>query len=223
MTSVDTRQLDRFTSKLLEWWNPTQFDYPWRRVTSPYNILVSEFLLRKTAREQVKRIYEDFFLKYPTIQSLSDARIESIEETIKPLGMQHIKAIALRKLAETIVKEYDGKIPRDKNPLQKLPGVGVYIANAVLCFAYGENLPLLDTNTARVLERVFSLKSSRRRVRDDPKMWKVASLIMPKKRARDFNLAIIDFAGFICLSRKPRCNICPIKSICLYFKTQVAI
>lgn len=209
-------KLENFTITLLDWWNPIRFDYPWRKTSDPYKVLISELMLRKTTRKQVKRIFKEFFLKYPTVKALFVADIESIKDTIKSLGMQHTRAIALKKLAEIVVKEYDGKIPRKRQLLEKLPGVGLYTANAVLCLVYGKDVPLLDTNTARVLKRVFSLKSSRKRFRDDPEMWNAVSLLIPKGGARNFNLAILDFAATICLPTKPRCAICPVLRICDY-------
>jgi len=209
-------KLQDFTVKLLKWWNPCRFDYPWRKTSDPYKILVSEFMLRKTTRKQVSEIYNDFFSRYATVRALYVADVESIENIIRPLGMQHVRAVALKKLAEIVVKEHDEKIPAEKHLLEKLPGVGAYIANAVLCLAYGKDVPLLDTNVLRVMKRVFSLKSSRKRVRDDPKMWKAVSFLIPKNRARDFNLAMLDFAAFICLPKKPKCIICPMQAICDY-------
>ena len=209
-------KLRKFTLKLLAWWDPSSFDYPWRKTSDPYKILISEFMLRKTTRNQVKRIYEDFFRKYPSIKALHGADVESIKNTIRSLGMEHFKAVALKELAEIVVKEYDKKIPEERRLLEKLPGVGAYIANAVLCLAYGKNVPLLDTNTVRVLKRVFSLMSTRKRVRDDPKMWEFVSSLIPKNRARNFNLAVLDFAATICLPKKPKCSICPLLAICDY-------
>ena len=216
MIAIEKSKLQKFTSTLLDWWERRRFDYPWRKTSDPYRILISELMLRKTTRKQVKKVYEEFFLKYPTVEALSQAHIESIENTIKSLGMHHTRSKALKEIAEIIMDEYNGKIPKNHRLLKKLPSVGPYIANALLCLAYGRAVPLLDTNTARVLKRVFSLESSRKRVRDDPKMWETVSLLIPKGRARDFNLAILDFAASICLPTKPECAVCPLLGICDY-------
>lgn len=213
---IDPSKLEAFTSILSEWWEPEQFDYPWRRTTDPYRILISEFMLRKTTRKQVMNLYKDFFMKYPHIEALSEANVKDLETMIKPLGMYHIRTIALKKLANIIVKEYSGMIPKQSSILQKLPMVGRYIANAVLCLAYGKRTPLLDTNMGRLLTRIFSLKPQRKRFHEDLEMWKVAELILPKQNVRNFNLAILDFAYSICLSKKPRCSTCPFLSICDY-------
>ena len=200
----------KFVSILLEWRAHNQPKLPWRKTSDPYKILVSELLLRKTTRQQVSKIYEQFFLKYPDIQALSKALVKSIENTIVSLGMEHIRATALKKIAEIISEEHGGRIPDERRSLMKLPHVGPYIANAVLCFAYGADAPLLDTNVIRVISRVFSLKSARKRARDDPKMWDAVHRLMPKGKSRDFNLALLDFAALVCLPRKPKCPICPI-------------
>jgi A/G-specific adenine glycosylase len=207
---------DIFASRLLEWGKLNVVDFPWRKTTDPFKILISEIMLRKTTRKQVSQIYDDFFRRYPDVRSLAEATVESIEDTIRPLGMEHIRAVALKKAAEKILSKFKGKIPSERNLLMELPHVGRYTANAVLCFGFGMDAPLLDTNVIRVVNRVFSIRTSRKRARDDPKMWKVVSSLIPKGRAGDFNRAVLDFAASICVAKNPKCSLCPMLDICDY-------
>lgn len=117
--------------------------------------------------------------------------------------------------------EQGGKIPSEKEKLLELPGVGLYSANAVRCFAFGSDEPLVDTNMIRVLKRVFSIRSSKKREREDESMWKLAHSLIPKGRAKELNLSILDFADSICRFRDPKCSICPLSSICDYYKNTV--
>jgi len=207
---------DEFVSRLLKWHTYCKADFPWRRTRDPYKILVSELLLRKTTRNQVSKIFNHFFAKFPTVEALASRPEQFIKEVITPLGMEHRRASALKTLAQTIVGNHGGKIPSEKEELMELPNVGLYTANAVMCLAYDQNYPLLDTNVVRVITRVFSFNSSKKRPRDDPQIWNFVSLLLPLGKAREFNLAILDIAGSICRPEKPDCPICPLLMICDY-------
>lgn len=207
---------EKFADLLLEWWKLNKRDFPWRRTNNPYVILVSEMLLRKTTAKQVNTIFEKFFTKFPNVKMLAEADEEEIEELIKPLGMEHKRAVLLKKLANELLKNHGGAIPVSQDDLLKLPGVGRYSANAVLCFAYGKDAPLVDVNAIRVFQRVFSVKSQKRRIKDDTTFWEFVAETIPKGKAREFNLAIIDFAHGVCKPKKPKCAICPLRVICIF-------
>ena len=109
-----------------------------------------------------------------------------------------------------------GNVPRSEAELLALPGVGRYSANAVRCLAWHENTPMLDTNVIRLVQRVFSIKSSKARPRDDSILWDFVSSLIPDGKARELNLSMLDFASMICTPRAPLCNICPLNEICNY-------
>jgi len=205
-----------FAKKLLIWHKKNALKFPWRETKDPYKILLAEILLRKTTRSQVKELFEELIKRYPNSEKLASAEIKELEKIIEPLGMQRKRALLLIKLAKTIVENYQGSVPEDRNELLKLPGVGPYSANAVLCLAYGKQLPLVDTNVIRVVERVFQIKSRKARARTDPMVWSFVEKLIPKGKAREFNLAILDFANLVCAPRNPKCRTCPLKEICLY-------
>jgi A/G-specific adenine glycosylase len=205
-----------FAELLLEWWQSNKRDFPWRRTNDPYKILIAELLLRKTTARQVSNLFEKFLVSFPDAKALSKAQENEIKDLIKPLGMEHKRAPLLKKLASDLARKYSGQIPQSENDLISLPGVGRYVANAVLCFAYGKDVPLVDTNVVRVFQRVFDFKSQKRRIKDDPTFWEFVAEAIPSGRARDFNLAVIDFANKVCKPRKPNCTECPLQAICKY-------
>lgn len=217
MTAADKKE---FSHKLLEWWSENKQGFPWRNTRDPYLILVAEVLLRKTTAKQVERIYDSFLNVYPTSKALSRATEEKLRRLLSPLGMEHIRAKLFIKLADAIVS-HDGKIPRSEEDLRALPGVGEYSANAVLCLAYGKNVPMVDTNAVRVVQRVFNFASSKARAKDDPYLWDFVRDLIPAYRARDFNLAVIDFAHKVCKPKNPHCYSCPLKALCTYGRTQI--
>jgi A/G-specific adenine glycosylase len=115
-------------------------------------------------------------------------------------------------LAEIGTRCADEGIPEDESALRELPRVGRYVASAVACFARGEARAVVDTNVIRVYQRVLDIDHERQR---DPKLWDLAAEILPSDRAREYNLAILDFAAAVCTARSPACEECPAREYCI--------
>ncbi len=208
-----------FVKLLLEWWEENKRDFPWRHTEDPYEILIAEMLLRKTTARQVEKIYNDFLAKYPDPRTLAEADVNELKDILRPLGMEHKRAELFRKFGSVVKRIYNGEIPCKLQDLLKLPGVGMYAANAVLSFAHSKDAPLLDTNFIRVIQRIFGIKSEKSRARDDGKLWEFAQKLIPPGMSKTFNLAVLDFAALVCRAKKPKCDVCPMKNICNYYKT----
>jgi A/G-specific adenine glycosylase len=131
--------------------------------------------------------------------------------------MENTRARLLKAVAESIVASGE-EIPLDKKRLVQLPGVGEYVANAVLCFSMGADVPLVDTNAIRVVQRVFSFKSRKARPREDKAIWDFVSSLIPAKKGRLFNMALLDFGRLVCTNRNPQCPTCEVNSICDYYR-----
>jgi A/G-specific adenine glycosylase len=207
---------EKFAELLLEWWGLNRRDFPWRRTKDPYKILITEMLLRKTTARQVSEIFDKFFDKFPDAKILAEAQDEEIKGLIRSLGMEHKRAVLLKKLANELLKRHMGRVPANPEDLRRLPGVGPYAANAVLCFAYGKDAPLVDVNVIRVFQRVFGYKPQKRRAKDDTALWNFVAETIPLGRARDFNFAIIDFAHEVCTPKEPKCALCSLHIVCKY-------
>jgi A/G-specific adenine glycosylase len=210
-----------FARRLSYWFRAHARDFAWRKTKDPYQILVAEMMLQKTTSKQVSECFRRFIEKYPTTESLAKATISEIEEMIKPLGLEHVRAYRFKKWAEAVVDDHGGKIPKDRNELMQLAGVGNYIANSVLILAFDVDLPLLDTNAVRVLNRVLEIKSSKASATDDKELWRKVGQIIPKGKTREFNLGLIDFGALVCTARKPKCGICPMTDLCLFYASCV--
>lgn len=206
---------------LLEWWKKNKRRFPWRRRKNPYAVLIAEMLLRKTTAKQVEKMYSAFIKKYPTPKTLSEADENELSEILTPIGMEHRRAKLFVKFGTAILEDFKGKTPSTEKELLKLPGVGLYATNAVLSFSHNKNVPMVDTNFIRLIERVFNFSSSKERARNDSKIWEFAQELVPDGRSRDFNLAVLDFAAIVCKPRSPECEICPIVSICKYQKNRI--
>jgi len=216
MTAQNARKA--FSKHLLTWWHKSKRDFQWRHTNDPYSILIVEMLLRKTTAQQVNGVYEALISKYPDVKSLSEADEDELRDMIKCLGIEHKRAKLLKEVSTVILKNYNGVIPSAQKELLELPGIGLYAANAILSFSHGQDVPMVDTNFVRVIKRVFDFKSSRARARDDKRVWEFAETLVPKGRGKEFNLAVIDFAASVCQARAPKCEVCPLTSICVFFR-----
>lgn len=106
-----------------------------------------------------------------------------------------------------------GRFPRTREEIEALPGIGQYIANAVLMFVHGQQQPLLDTNMARVLERVFGPRKLAD-IRYDPYLQGLATLVVTCEKPAEMNWAILDLAAMVCTIKNPRCIKCPVMHMC---------
>ncbi len=214
---VDEDKKKEFVINLLAWHAENKRTFSWRQTKNPFHILISEIMLQKTDVKKVSEVYDKFIEKYPTPEALAVAELAELRKELALLGI-HQRAERLKKTAEKIINEYGGEVPSEKDELLKLPGVGEYISNAVLCFAFGKDVPIVDTNVIRLFERVFGVKSSKSRPRTDRKIWKFAAQLIPKGKCREYNQALLDFAASLCTSKNPLSDICPENKICSYAK-----
>ncbi|MEM3192475.1 MAG: hypothetical protein QW292_10410 [Candidatus Parvarchaeota archaeon] len=207
---------DFFVNKILEWYQKNRESYPWRTDKDPYHILLAEILLRKTDRKKVLKLYGSLINLYGSPQKMASVNISKLERLLRPLGLYSEKSHQLKKGAEIICAEFNGEVPRNLGDLLKIPGVGNYTANAVLCFAYEFNVPLIDANLIRILKRYFNLEPKKSREREDQRFWEFVKNLLPGGRGRDFYYGILDFTQKICRPRNPYCDKCPINGWCSY-------
>jgi len=211
------REMEKIvTELLLEWFKEYGREYPWRKETDPYRILMAEIMLQRTKADQVRRVYQPFLERFPNIHRLAAAAPEELEGILGMLGLRW-RTRKVKELAEVIISQHNGHIPSSREGLISLPGVGDYVADAVLCFAYGMDVAVVDANVCRVIGRVFGIKPSGE-ARRNPVFRQIAQRLIPSKKAREFNHAIIDFAALICTPRNPKCDKCILRELCSFYK-----
>jgi A/G-specific adenine glycosylase len=171
-------------------------------------------MLRRTRASQVSPVFQRFLVKYPSVEKLAAARPAAVAATLRPLGLEW-RVPAFTRMAASIVSRFDGKIPREREALLSLPGVGDYVADAVRCFAYGEPVAVVDANTVRVAGRYFGFPTDPESRRRPSVRTAVSALISPTEPVKS-NLAILDLAAAICIARVPRCNQCPVSDGCVW-------
>ena len=205
----------RFQLRLLTWYRTNGRKLPWRRTRDPYRILVSEVMLQQTQVERVKGYYRRFVRRYPTFDDLAGAPEPAVREAWEGLGY-YARARNLHATARIVVGEHGGKLPADSQVMRRLPGIGRYTAGAVLSIAYGRDEPILDTNAARVLTRVFAVRVRGGKSALQRRLWAIATRVTPAGEAGDFNQAIMDLGATICRARAPECEMCPVRRDCAW-------
>lgn len=213
---MDAKGLRAFRHRLLAWFRRNGRDLPWRRTRDPYKILVSEVMLQQTQVSRVRDYYRRFVREYPTVRDLALARPAEVREVWEGLGY-YGRARNLQEAARKIAEEHRGEFPRRLQEIQALPGVGRYTAGAVASFAFGQTAPVLDTNVRRVLTRVF-VKRRARGAALDRRLWAMAEAVIPNGEAWTFNQALMDFGATVCTARSPKCGLCPVHSICVFYE-----
>jgi A/G-specific adenine glycosylase len=209
----DRRTVARFQRRLLTWYRRHGRDLPWRRTREPYRILVSEIMLQQTQVDRVLPKYQQFLHRYPTMEALAAARVEDLRRIWYPLGY-NIRPVRLHSIARETIARYGGRLPDNADTLRQLPGIGRYTAGAILAFAHGRDVAVLDTNVRRVLGRVFLGPRRMRRIRGEKSLWDLAGRLVPIGRGYDFNQALMDFGATWCTPRRPRCVHCPMREFC---------
>lgn len=206
-------ETERFRKALLRWYKANGRRFPWRaRTASSYAKIVSEVLLQRTQAPRVAVFFGEFIESFPSWRRLSEATETQLGEFLKPLGLWRRRAASLIRLAREMSRRR-GRFPKRMEDLESLPGVGQYIANAILLLCHNEPRPLLDVNMARVLERNFGPRKLAD-IRYDPYVQALAAQAVAKGDARSLNWAILDLAAGICIAAKPRCSACPLATSC---------
>jgi len=202
-----------FRDNILQWGNLNLRKFPWRWEKDSYKVLVSEILLVQTFARKVVPVYEKITSTYPDFPSLALAKPDEIREIILPLGLLY-RANLLIEIASSVTKSFDGRLPKDRDKLLEIKGIGDYISSAVQCFAFNKPVPIVDANVIRVLGRFFGLKWPIKTAKQKSIIYKNARELVPVNDFQLYNYALLDFGALICKHYNPLCNDCPIAVHC---------
>ncbi|HET7010147.1 MAG TPA: A/G-specific adenine glycosylase [Anaerolineales bacterium] len=203
-----------FARELLTWYREHKRDLPWRGTRDAYAVWVSEVMLQQTRAETVVPYYLRWMRRFPTPASLARATEQQVMRLWEGLGYYR-RALALRNGARQIMNEHGGSVPRDPASLARLPGVGSYTAAAVAAIAFDADEIALDGNLRRVLSRLSNLDRDPRRPEAERMLRQYARRKLPPGHAADFNQALMDLGALICVTREPRCGLCPVGAWCV--------
>jgi len=213
--NITKKKLLEFQRTMLNWYAKNGRSFPWRnKSSSKYKLVIAEFLLQRTKAETVAAFFNTFISQYSSWKKLAEAPEVVIGEAIQPIGLWRRRASTLKRIG-TAMHKRSGRFPRTRREIEALPGVGQYIANAIEVFCSNKRRPLLDVNMARVLERFFGPRKLAD-IRYDPYLQKLAHDVLPRKKIKEFNWAILDFGALVCKARSPACNNCPLAKKCKF-------
>ncbi len=203
------------TKKILNWYDLNKRSLPWRKNVSlqkrQYYTLVSEFMLQQTQVVTVIPYFKRFIKDIPDLRSLAKVQNKKLIKLWEGLGY-YSRAKNLKKTAQEIVKNYNGKLPNNFEDLLLLPGIGNYTASAILSIAFNKPYIPLDGNIERVLKRYLYLKKEEDIKKDN--LIKKKLVFGTSSRSSDYAQALMELGALICKPTKPLCNQCPISKKC---------
>ena len=183
-------------------------DLPWRSTRDPWAVLVSETLAQQPQLSRVVPAYARFLAAFPNAPSCAAAPLGDVLRAWEGMGYNR-RARHLHLAATAMVERHGGRVPDDLADLLALPGVGPYTARAVLAFAFGRDVGVVDTNAGRVLSRAVEGRSLR-----PARAQAVVDAMVPPGRGWSFGQALLDLGATVCTSRAPACGACPVRRRC---------
>ena len=234
--------------RLFDWWSRYARDLPWRfGRTTPWGVLVSEVMSQQTQMSRVVPYWTAWMKVWPDAASLVAAPKAEVITAWGRLGYPR-RALRLQECARQVASQYEDRLPRDYDQLLALPGIGDYTASAVMSFAYGERIAVIDTNIRRVLSRVFLGRESKggaasreerqlawqvlpededsevsdHHVNGDDRLEtadpQIRSAAWREPPSARWNQAVMELGATVCVARKPACDICPLAGHCRFLK-----
>ncbi|MFR4212229.1 MAG: A/G-specific adenine glycosylase [Bifidobacterium catenulatum] len=225
--NAEIENVEAVAVALAEWWHASARDLPWRfgRAT-PWGVLVSEVMSQQTQMSRVVPYWNDWMERWPDAAALAGAAKSDVITAWGRLGYPR-RALRLQECARVVASDYGNELPQTYDELLALPGIGDYTASAVMSFAFGERIAVVDTNIRRVLSRVFlgveSLGGAA-----SPAERALAKRVLPQdgvSKCRRFdrssvvwNQSVMELGAIVCTAKSPLCEACPVSSRCVFLR-----
>jgi endonuclease-3 len=200
--------------RVIEWFeknNPsadTELKYK-----SPYELVVAVILSAQCTDVRVNLITPGFFKSFPTEQQLAEAKQDEVYELIKSCSYPNNKAKNLIGMANSLVKDFNSKVPSDIDDLQKMPGVGRKTANVIASVVYNKPAMAVDTHVFRVSARIGLSTHAKTPLATEKQLVK----FIPEEKIHVAHHWLILHGRYTCQARKPKCEACGIKEYCKYY------
>ncbi len=178
---------------------------------NPLQLMVATILSAQCTDERVNKVAPALFEKYSSARQWAEASLEELEQDIKSTGFYHNKALAIKGSCKILTDSFDGQVPADMETLLRLPGIGRKTANVILGNAFGIPGIAVDTHVARVSARIGLTHE-----KDRDKIEQDLMALIPKEKWIKFSHQLIQHGRRICIARKPKCSICPLRPHCDY-------
>lgn len=202
-----------FQTALIEWFKLNQRQLPWREDQDPYKVWVSEIMLQQTQVDTVIPYFENFIEQFPDPNTLADADQQEVLKAWEGLGY-YSRVRNLHTAVQEVKEKYHGEVPRDREQLSKLKGVGPYTLGAIMSIAYDEPEPAVDGNVMRVISRVFEIDADIAKAKSRKIFESLVRDIISEEDPSSFNQGLMELGALICRPKNPQCELCPIQSFC---------
>lgn len=201
---------------MLDWYSTHARRLPWRGLSDPYAIWISEIMAQQTRVDTVIPYFLRWMTRFPDIPTLADSGEQEVLAAWEGLGY-YSRARNMLKAAQILHSEYADQFPRKREDLENLPGIGRYTAAAITSIAFNQPEPVLDGNVKRVLSRVFDLASPVNTAAGEKQCWEIAEALIPQEQPGDYNQAVMELGATVCTPLSPLCGQCPVSSLCRSF------
>ena len=207
------------TKKILYWYDNNKRTLPWRKkisqIKKEYYTLISEFMLQQTQVATVIPYFNSFVKDIPNMSSLAKINENKLLKYWEGLGY-YSRVKNLKKTAEIVEQDFNGKLPRTIDELKSLPGIGDYTADAIMAIAFNKPLIPLDGNIERVIKRLLSLKSTKEISKEN--LIKEKRIFGTSLRSNDYAQALMELGALVCRPKNPLCDQCPLTKNCKSLK-----
>lgn len=209
--------LSQAVEPLLSWYQLNKRSLPWRAQVSPYRVWVSEIMLQQTRVEAVKPYFARFMDALPTIRDLAECPEEKLLKLWEGLGYYN-RVRNMQTAAQTIMEQFDGRMPADYEQILSLKGIGNYTAGAISSIAFGIPAPAVDGNVLRIIARLTEDDADIMKQSTKTKVEQALMNVMqndPTIPAGDFNQALMELGATVCVPNgAPHCEACPWGELC---------
>jgi len=207
-----------FATRLIDWQLANgRHDLPWQanhHGRDAYRIWLSEIMLQQTQVSAVIAYYTRFLERFPDLESLARAPLQSVLELWAGLGY-YARARNLHRCAQLISEQFGGQFPAAAEALEQLPGIGRSTAAAIRVFAFGQRAAILDGNVKRVLSRCFGIEGFPGAAETQRSLWLLAETLLPKTQLEAYTQGLMDLGSSLCTRGKPVCAACPMHALCI--------
>lgn len=207
---MQAADLSRAVRLIEKWFSIHARPLPWRKTYDPWQVWLSEVMLQQTRMEVVLPYFERFVSRFPTVEMLAGSTEDEVLALWSGLGYYR-RARMLREGARFVMEHHCGVVPRTREELLEIPGIGRYTAGAIASIAFGERAAIVDGNVARVTARLFG---------SDGDAWaRAGSLVSAARSPRILNQGLMELGALICTPVAPACAVCPVRKLCVALAT----
>ena len=180
----------------------------------PFRVLITTILSQRTRDENTLAASKNLFKKVRTPEDILKMDIKTLKRLVKPAGMYDQKARKIKEVSKIIVERFGGEVPKTREELMDMLGVGYKTADVVLMYGLGIPSIAIDTHCNRIPKRLGLVPESA----DVEEVKRILERNIPKEKWWLVNLGLVQFGREICRPVKPRCDVCPLKDMCDFYR-----